>query len=234
MKVLLDHCTPAKLRHYMREHEITPPSKKGWRELSNGELINKAASTGHEVLVTADKDMLKEQNLKTLPIGLVVLTAPEWNAVKQRIPAIRKAVAESKRGKVQHVEVPRQRQTHSNREHSRMRTVAPIPEALRKTYDRVTPVRLLRLADVMESAPRTRGWTPVRMPSVPVQAPCPAPAGVDPDDIARRARRSLRPAGTGVLQGRGSCEPSWIDQRQLFLPVADAAIGRSRGRPRGV
>jgi len=45
---------------------------------------------------------------------------------------------------------------------------------------------------------------------------------VDREDLAGRLLER-RDAGGAVP-----------DRRQLFLPVAEAAIGRSRGRPRGV
>lgn len=106
MKVLLDHCTPAGLRHYMPEHEVRVAAYEGWDRISNGELIRRAAEAGYTVLVTADKKMLHQQNIDELPLGIVVLTRPKWEAVKTRIPSIRRAVAESKRGQIARVVIP--------------------------------------------------------------------------------------------------------------------------------
>lgn len=107
MKVLFDHCTPRGLKRYMPEHEIDTAMNEGWNRLKNGILIDKAVGAGYQVLVTADKKMRHQQNIPTVGLGIVLLTRPNWKAVKTQIPAIRKAIAESKPGYITVVEIPR-------------------------------------------------------------------------------------------------------------------------------
>jgi hypothetical protein len=46
----------------------------GWSGLTNGALLAKAANT-FDVILTADQNIEFQQNLKTLPIAVVVLAA---------------------------------------------------------------------------------------------------------------------------------------------------------------
>ena len=67
-------------------------------------------------------------------------------------------------------------------------------------------------------------------PILPQQDAGPRAAG-----SARLHAGALRRAASDPRGGaQGGRRPGPADQRQLFLPVADAAIGRSQGRPRGV
>jgi hypothetical protein len=36
MRILLDHSTPAPLRHYLKNHLVTEAVERGWDELDNG------------------------------------------------------------------------------------------------------------------------------------------------------------------------------------------------------
>ena len=51
MKILFDHGTPAPLRRHLREHSVNRAAEKGWGQLENGELIQKAEEEGYEVIV---------------------------------------------------------------------------------------------------------------------------------------------------------------------------------------
>jgi putative NIF3 family GTP cyclohydrolase 1 type 2 len=55
---------------------------RGWEELSNGELIDMAEQAGFDVMVTTDKNIRYQQNLKARKIALVVLEHSQWPMVK--------------------------------------------------------------------------------------------------------------------------------------------------------
>jgi sorbitol-specific phosphotransferase system component IIA len=60
MLVLFDNGTPRGLAH----HSVEESRARGWEELSNGELIDIAEQAGFEVIVTTDKNIRYQQNLK--------------------------------------------------------------------------------------------------------------------------------------------------------------------------
>ena len=45
MKILLDHCTPRPLRHFLEGHDVKTASEQGWHTLKNGDLLNSDGPT---------------------------------------------------------------------------------------------------------------------------------------------------------------------------------------------
>jgi len=99
MKILFDHCTPHGLRDHLPEHEVRTAKDEGLHRIKNGELIRSAVDRGFEVLITADKRMRKQEVISGLPLRVVVLTRPDWPAVKSQVGRIQRAVREAKPGR---------------------------------------------------------------------------------------------------------------------------------------
>ncbi len=57
--------------------------------LSNGDLLDEAERAGFDVLITADKNMRYQQNLKGRKIALVVLSTPRWPVVRLHVGRMR-------------------------------------------------------------------------------------------------------------------------------------------------
>jgi hypothetical protein len=57
----------------------------GGAELENGELLKAAQDDGFEGMVTGDKNLSYQQNLKGRTLALVVLSTNNWNVIK-RLP----------------------------------------------------------------------------------------------------------------------------------------------------
>ena len=74
MRLLLDESLPRPLADLLVGHHVRAVSQMGWTSLSNGELLRKAAAV-FDVLITADQNIQFQQNLRTLPIAVVVLVA---------------------------------------------------------------------------------------------------------------------------------------------------------------
>ena len=55
--------------------------------LKNGELLQVAADTGFQVLVTADRNLQFQQNLSRSRIGIILLIAPS-NALEDLLPLV--------------------------------------------------------------------------------------------------------------------------------------------------
>jgi hypothetical protein len=72
--VLFDHGTPKGLIRALPGHTVNTAQAKGWDTLSNGALLNAAEDAGFDVLLTTDRRIRHQQNLRARRIALVVLT----------------------------------------------------------------------------------------------------------------------------------------------------------------
>jgi hypothetical protein len=106
MRVLFDNGTPRGLAALLKGHIVEEARLHGWEELANGDLIEAAEGAGFEVLVTTDKNIRYQQNLKDRKIALVVLGNSQWPMVKLVSAAIVSAVDAAKFGSYVEVTVP--------------------------------------------------------------------------------------------------------------------------------
>jgi predicted nuclease of predicted toxin-antitoxin system len=74
MRILLDESLPIELRFEISGHDIRYVREVAWTGLKNGELLARAAAS-FDVFLTADQNLEHQQNLKTLPIAVIVLVA---------------------------------------------------------------------------------------------------------------------------------------------------------------
>ena len=73
MFVLFDHGTPRSIRRWLKEHTVVEAMTRGWDKLSNGELLKAAEEAGFDVLLTTDKNIRYQQNLKGRRLAIIVL-----------------------------------------------------------------------------------------------------------------------------------------------------------------
>jgi len=91
MKLLFDHGTPVPLAKELLPHEVKTAYEMGWAELSNGELL--AAAEGRfDLLVTTDRNLRYQQNLRGRALAILVLPTTSWRAIRQHAPEIAAAV----------------------------------------------------------------------------------------------------------------------------------------------
>jgi hypothetical protein len=76
MLVLFDQSTPVPIRPFLKGHTVETAWQRGWDELKNGDLLKAAEEAGFEVLVTPDKNIRYQQNLRNYTIAIVVLANP--------------------------------------------------------------------------------------------------------------------------------------------------------------
>lgn len=88
MRLLLDESVPVGLRRHLPGHAVSTIGDKGWNGIKNGLLLARAA-TCFDAFITVDKNLPYQQNLKTLPIAVVVLDASS-NELVALLPAIPK------------------------------------------------------------------------------------------------------------------------------------------------
>lgn len=75
MKLLLDENLPHELRHHLVGHDVFTVSYLGWSGTKNGALLRLAADAGFEAMLTMDNGVAYQQNVATLPISVVILSA---------------------------------------------------------------------------------------------------------------------------------------------------------------
>ncbi len=74
MRLLLDESVPSKLKRALPSHAVRTVVEMGWSGVKNGKLLALAAAD-FDAFITVDKNLPYQQNLRALPIALVVLDA---------------------------------------------------------------------------------------------------------------------------------------------------------------
>ena len=107
MLVLFDHGTPKGLARALSVHTIHTAQTQRWDTLGNGALLDAAEEAGFELLLTTDRRIRYQQNLRVRRIALVVLTgSTRWSRVRQHDDRIAAAVASANPGSYTEVEIP--------------------------------------------------------------------------------------------------------------------------------
>jgi hypothetical protein len=106
MLILFDNGVPAPLRHALKGHVIVEAYERGWDRLLNGELIAAAEAAGFDVLVTTDKNIRFQQNLKDLKMAFVVLGNQQWPTLRRFVEKVTAAVNAAPPGSYIEVEIP--------------------------------------------------------------------------------------------------------------------------------
>ena len=106
MLILFDNGVPAPLRQALKGHEVVEAFERGWDQLLNGELIAAAEAAGFEVLVTTDKNMRYQQNLRARKIAFVVLGNQQWPTLRRFVDKVAAAVNAVTPGAYVEVEIP--------------------------------------------------------------------------------------------------------------------------------
>ena len=98
MKVLLDENLPHDLRHFIAGHDCFTVAFMGWKGVTNGALLAKAAGEGFDVVVTQDAGMQHQQNIEQIPVAVVAIRAQtnRLDDLRPLVPAILEALAELK------------------------------------------------------------------------------------------------------------------------------------------
>ena len=106
MLILLDNNAPRGLVRALVGHTVTEARQRGWAELKNGDLLSVAEQAGFDVVLTADKNIRYQQNLKERRVAIVVLTQLRWRLVRNRLPEIVAAVSAAGTGSFIEIEIP--------------------------------------------------------------------------------------------------------------------------------
>jgi hypothetical protein len=75
MLLLLDENLPKKLKNDFQGHHVFTIKERGWNGLKNGVLLQKLLENNFNGFITFDKNLQHQQNFKTYPITVFVLSA---------------------------------------------------------------------------------------------------------------------------------------------------------------
>jgi hypothetical protein len=93
VRLLLDESLPRPLAGLLIGHDVRTVTQMAWTSLNNGALLRQAAAT-FDALLTADQNVEFQQNLKTLPMAVVVLVADSnrLESLEPLVPEILRAL----------------------------------------------------------------------------------------------------------------------------------------------
>ena len=80
--------------------------ERGWDRLLNGELISVAEAEGFEILLTTDKNIRYQQNLKGRKIAFVVIGNQQWPTLRLHVEKVVAAVNAATPGSYTEVDIP--------------------------------------------------------------------------------------------------------------------------------
>lgn len=106
MLVLFDQSTPLPIRPFLKGHTVETAWQRGWDKLKNGDLLRAAEEAGFEVLVTPDKSIRYQQNLRNYTMAIVVLGNPQWPVLRHHLDRVVAAVNGAKPGTYCEVDIP--------------------------------------------------------------------------------------------------------------------------------
>jgi hypothetical protein len=107
VRVLLDESLPRDLAGAIAGHHVRTVRDEGWAGLTNGELLRVAAEAGFAALLTADRNLEYQQNVRAAGLGVVVLRARSNRLpdLLPLVPALLEALLGLRPGQVAHVGV---------------------------------------------------------------------------------------------------------------------------------
>ena len=94
MKILFDQGTPVPLRRHLTGHSVDTAFERGWSDLHNGDLLERAREDGYQLLITTDQNLRYQQNLADRRLAIMVLLSTSWPRIQLRVDDIQAAVNE--------------------------------------------------------------------------------------------------------------------------------------------
>ncbi len=104
MRVLFDQGAPVPLRGRLPDHRVETAYERGWSNLRNSALLDRAEAEGFELLVTTDQGLRHQQNLTGRRLAVLVLMSTSWPRIEARADRIVAAIERIAPGEC--VEVP--------------------------------------------------------------------------------------------------------------------------------
>ncbi|MEO1214100.1 MAG: DUF5615 family PIN-like protein [Bacteroidota bacterium] len=79
MKILLDECVSRKVKNLLSEFEVYTVDEMGFNGLKNGKLLTQAEKNEFDIVLTIDKNIDSQQNIRKYAVSLVILNVLKSN-----------------------------------------------------------------------------------------------------------------------------------------------------------
>lgn len=102
MKLLLDECTPRRLKRDFAGHQVFTVDDVGLKGVKNGELLRAAVDKGFDVLITVDRKIPAQQNLTQAALAVLILVAKpcRYPELQLLVPKALEALQQIKAGEL--------------------------------------------------------------------------------------------------------------------------------------
>src|SRR6476659_1183760 len=103
MRILLDECLPTSLKRDIADHHVATVVEMGWSGMKNGRLLT-LAEQSFDLLLTVDRGLEYQQNLKSRQIAIAILDAPnKLRSLRLLMPALLGALPNIQPGTTVHI-----------------------------------------------------------------------------------------------------------------------------------
>ena len=93
------------LRRFLGGHTVRTAAPKKRERLPNGELLNAAEAAGFDLLVTTEKNMHGQQNLRRRKIAIILLRKQQWPELQGHVDLVIAAVNSATPGTYTEVDI---------------------------------------------------------------------------------------------------------------------------------
>ncbi|MFN0048437.1 MAG: DUF5615 family PIN-like protein [Cytophagales bacterium] len=101
MRILLDECVTQKIKYRISEYEVHSVTEMSWNGIKNGDLMKLAIENGFDILLTIDKNLEFQQNLKSYNIAIVVFDVEKskFEYLNELLPKFKEQIDSFSKGK---------------------------------------------------------------------------------------------------------------------------------------
>ena len=105
MKILFDECVPWPINKLLAGHLCSSVQAEGWSGIRNSDLL-KRAEADFDLLITADQNILYQQNLSDSKISILELSTNDLRRLLASSALIQKTVKEIRLGEFVRLAIP--------------------------------------------------------------------------------------------------------------------------------
>lgn len=107
MKILLDEGVPDLIKHQLSSFSIFSVKEMAWRGVKNGALLD-LMTDRFQIIVTTDKNLPHQQNLKKRKISAIILPANDIPTVIALLSQIARAIGTILPGEFNELDLPKE------------------------------------------------------------------------------------------------------------------------------
>tara|TARA_B100000959_G_C14407277_1_gene388867 strand:- start:103 stop:360 length:258 start_codon:yes stop_codon:yes gene_type:complete len=85
---------------------VDTADERSWSLLTNGRLLAAVENEGYEIFVTTDKNLTNQQNLRTIPFAIIVLSTTSWPRIQTASDKVKLAIDTAISGSITEIAIP--------------------------------------------------------------------------------------------------------------------------------